>query len=214
MTPPPPAPSPLETHLPDLGQIRSLDHAALTARMRVGVEHFDHRVFEMADDDLDQAWLPDAGVGRWPVRVLLGHLADAEIVYAHRIRRAFGEDRPTLSVWDENAFIDSGLYGCTDATAFRPPIGGDVATIHTTRCWLVALLHQFEPAHWQRQAMHPERGPVTIHDMACLTCWHLEHHAVYLNAKAFKILGPMPEPEACSPRGCGKTGCACVEDAD
>lgn len=196
--------------LPDLAEIRALDTHALLARMRHGVEHFDPRVFELTDEQLDQAWLPDAQAGRWPVRVLLGHLADAEIVLAHRIRRAFAEDRPTLTVWDENAFIDSGLYGCTDATGFRPPIGGDVAVVHTTRSWLVAMLYQFDNAHWARQAIHPERGPLSVRDIADYDCWHLENHAAYLNAKVLRMLGPAPEPEACAPGGCDRPGCACV----
>jgi hypothetical protein len=197
---------------PDLAEIQALDHQALLARTRYGVEHFDPRVFELTDEQLDTAWMPDAAVGRWPIRVLLGHLADAEIVNAHRIRRAFGEDRPTLAVWDEDAFIDSGLYGCTDATAFRPPIGGDIAAIHTTRSWMVAMLFQFEDQHWTRQAMHPELGPISIRHIADYNCWHLENHAAYLNAKVAKFLGPAPLAEDCSAAGCDRPGCACVQD--
>lgn len=204
----------LELTLPDLAEIRALDTASLVSRLRIGVEHFDPRVFELSDEQLDTAWLPEAGCGRWPIRVLLGHLADAEIVNAHRVRRAFGEQRPTLAVWDENAFIDSGLYGCTDATAFRPPIGGDIAAIHTTRSWMVAMLFQLEDHHWQRQALHPERGPISIRDIVDYNCFHLENHAVYLNAKVYKLLGPAPQPEACSPSGCARPGCACVQPND
>ncbi len=203
-----------ELTLPDLAEIRASDTQTLVARLRIGVEHLDPRVFELSDEQLDTAWLPDAGCGRWPIRVLLGHLADAEIVNAHRIRRAFGEDRPTLAVWDENAFIDSGLYGCTAATDFRPPIGGDIAAIHTTRSWMVAMLFQLEDRHWQRQALHPERGPISIRDIADYNCFHLEHHAAYLNAKVFKLLGPAPEPQACSPSGCARPGCVCVQTDD
>ncbi len=207
---------PTATHpaLPDMAEIKALDPQTLVARMRIGVERFDPRVFELDDDQLDSAWLPDAGVGRWPIRVLLGHLADAEIVLAHRIRRTFAEDRPTLAYWDENAFIDSGLYGCTDATDFRPPIGGDVAVIHTTRSWLVAMLFQFSDEHWERTAMHAQNGPMTLRDFADYACWHLEHHAAYLNAKVARILGPAPEPEACSPAGCARPGCACAAPAE
>ncbi len=204
----------LELTLPDLAEIRALDTASLVSRLRIGVEHFDPRVFELSDEQLDTAWLPEAGCGRWPIRVLLGHLADAEIVNAHRVRRAFGEQRPTLAVWDENAFIDSGLYGCTDAPAFRPPIGGDIAAIHTTRSWMVAMLFQLEDHHWHRQALHPERGPISIRDIVDYNCFHLENHAVYLNAKVYKLLGPAPQPEACSPSGCARPGCACVQPND
>ncbi|MEM9374215.1 MAG: DinB family protein, partial [Planctomycetota bacterium] len=152
---------------------------------------------------------PESGVGRWPIRVLLGHLADTEMVFARRVRHIIAEQRPTLAMFDEMAYIDSGIYGCTDGTNLQPPIGGDVAMAHTTRSWLVALLMQLDGDQWQRVGMHPERGPITVRDVADYACWHLEHHASYLNAKVFKLLGPAPEPEACAPGGCSKPGCAC-----
>src|SRR5690349_5193302 len=82
----------------------------LIARYRRGLESFDPRIFELSDEQMDAAFLPDAGVGLWPVRVLVGHVADAELSFAHRMRRAVAEDSPVLAAWDENAFIDSGLY--------------------------------------------------------------------------------------------------------
>lgn len=208
--------------LPSLDDIRAMDTHALVHRMRIGVEHFDPRVFELSEPDLDRAWLPEAGVGRWPVRVLLGHLADTELLFAARIRQTLAETRPTLALFDEHAYIDSGLYGCTEGVPFRPPVGGDVAVIHTTRCWLVALLVQLEPEHWARTALHPERGEISVRDLANYDCLHLEHHAAYLNAKLHAMLGPMPEidHECCGGHaqdGCcgggghagGSGGCGC-----
>ncbi len=204
------SPTGFQLRLPTLEEIRALEPPALTARMRIGVEHLDPRVFEMDEPSLAQAWLPDAGVGRWPIRVILGHLADTEMVFARRIRQILAEDKPTLALFDEHAYIDSGLYGCTEASDLRPPIGGDVAMTHTTRSWLVALLMQLDDAQWQRVGMHPERGPITLRDIADYACWHLEHHASYLNAKTYKLLGPRPESEGCAPGGCSKPGCSCA----
>src|ERR1044071_1538478 len=68
-------------------QISALATPALLARFRKGVENLDRRMFWLKDAQLDSAFLPSAGVGRWPVRVLLGHLADAELAVAHRMRR-------------------------------------------------------------------------------------------------------------------------------
>lgn len=204
------SPTGFQLRLPDLAEIQALDPAMLTARMRVGVEHLDPRVFEMDHDDLSQAWLPDAGVGRWPIRVILGHLADTEMVFARRIRHILAEDKPTLALFDEHAYIDSGLYGCTETSTLQPPIGGDVAMAHTTRSWLVALLMQLNHAQWNRVGMHHERGPITLRSIADYACWHLEHHASYLNAKVFKLLGPMPEAEDCAPGGCAKPNCGCA----
>ncbi len=195
--------------LPSLRTIMDLPTEELVARMSVGIDHFDPRVCELDTEAIDRAWLADAGVGRWPIRVLLGHLADAEMVWAHRIRRMIAEDNPVLALWDEHAFIDGGIYGCTDGSNLCPPIGGDLAMIHTTRAWGVSLLMQLNADQWARQGMHPDRGPVSVKKISAFFCWHLEHHAWYLNAKVHTLLGPMPEPEPCSNGGCGNTSCAC-----
>jgi hypothetical protein len=56
--------------------------------------------FELKDDDLDRTYAP----GKWSVRYLLHHLADAETVLYDRIRRVISEPRQVLWVFDENAF--------------------------------------------------------------------------------------------------------------
>jgi len=190
--------------------IRALDPPTLVARMRVGVEAFDPRLFELGDEDLDRAWTPASGAGRWPIRVLLGHLADTELLSASRLRMVFALDSPTLPPFDEHAYIDSGIYGCTDGVAIRPPVGGDVAAIHTTRCWAVAFLFQLDESAWARRALHPERGPTTMLGIAQYQCWHLEHHAWFLNRKIERILGPAPDPGPCGAGGCEAPGCACA----
>jgi len=114
-------------------EIRDLDSASLCSRMHIGLQHFDPRVVELDHTQVSQAWLEDAGVGTWPIRILIGHLADAELVLAHRLRKIIAEDKPELSLWDEHAFIDGGIYGCTEGSKLLPPMGGDLAMIHTTR---------------------------------------------------------------------------------
>lgn len=194
-------------------EIRSLDHATLCSRMHLGLELFDPRVVELDNKQVSQAWLEDAGVGTWPIRVLIGHLADAELVLAHRIRKIIAEDRPELQLWDEHAFIDGGIYGCTADSNLLPPMGGDLAMIHTTRAWLVALLMQLDDEQWSREGLHPINGPMSARIICNYHCWHLEHHAWFLNAKVEKLLGPMPEPEPCSDQGCGRASCACKAEA-
>jgi hypothetical protein len=161
----------------------------LLARFRVGVERFDRRVLTLMDSQLDTAFQPEGGVGRWPARVLLGHLADAEVAFVHRMRRCVAEDGPLFSVWDENAFIDSGLYG-TPETGPKFPIGGFIATIHTLRAWTGEWLTTLPESAFQRRAMHPERGEQSLRLILAYDTWHLEHHAWFLNLKVAKFLGP------------------------
>jgi hypothetical protein len=187
--------------------IRTLPIPELIRRLRRGVENFDRRIFELDDAQLDQAWLPDAGVGRWPARVLLGHLADAELVFVHRARRAYSEEGALVSLWDENASIDSGIYGVGGGASGAGSIGAFIAVIHTLRAWTAQWLSTLPDAAWERSVMHPERGPMSIRDIVTYDTWHLEHHARYLNAKVEKFLGPAPAMPK-SGGGCG-AGCGC-----
>jgi hypothetical protein len=135
-------------------QIAALSDGELIARYRQGLQQFDSRILEMSDEQLDQAFLPDARVGQWPVRVLVGHLADAELAFSHRMRRAVSEANPLLAEWDENAFIDAGLYA-----GGQYPLGGFLAVIHTLRRWTAEWLATLSVEQLKLQAMHPERGP-------------------------------------------------------
>lgn len=173
---------------PELASLNNLPHAELVLRFKTGVENFDPRVLSLTDAQLDTAFRPDAGVGRWPCRVLLGHLADAEMVWNHRARRAVGEDRPVFALWDENAFIDAHIYGAPE-TGAKHPAGAFVAVVHSQRLWMAGWLQTLTEPQWQRSGMHPERGATSVRRMIELTTWHLEHHAWYVNAKCAKLVG-------------------------
>lgn len=170
---------------PKLDEFMSLPVGSLLERYRIGVENFDRRVVQLTDEQLDMAWLPTAGVGRWPCRVLLGHLADAELVFVARMRQMVAEDRPTFSVWDEDAFVDSGIY-----SGSKRPIGAFIATIHTLRKWHAEWLATLEPAAFDRAALHPLSGAQTTRLVLTYATWHLEHHAWYLNAKIDRLMPP------------------------
>lgn len=196
-------------------QVAALPTPALLARFRRGVENLDRRMFWLQDAQLDTAFLPSANVGRWPVRVLLGHLADAELATAHRMRRTVADDHPVLSVWDENAFIDAGLYSTGAATSqgASGSVAGFVAVIHTLRQFASQWLANLTEEQLARRAMHPEKGEITVRDMLVYSTWHLEHHAHFLRAKLDKMLGPDVRPKgspaAATPAAPCGPGCGC-----
>jgi hypothetical protein len=170
---------------PKIDAFLAMSPAELLARYRLGVENFDRRVFGLNDEQLDMAWLPEANVGRWPVRVLLGHLADAEVFFVGRMRQVVAEERPTFNVWDENAFIESGMYNGP-----KHPIGAFIAAVHTLRKWTGEWLATLEPKAFDRMALHPVRGPQALKTILAYDAWHLEHHGWYLNAKIDRLAGP------------------------
>ncbi|QOJ01382.1 MAG: DinB family protein [Phycisphaeraceae bacterium] len=179
----------------------------LLARYRRGVENYDRRLFLLRDEQLDQAFLPESGLGRWPVRVVLGHVMDADLVAVHRMRRAVAEDNPVFADWDENAFVESNLYGVGAPPGGGGAVGWYVALTHTLRQGTAQWAFSLSDAQLARTGMHPVRGVMSVRDILVSYTHHLEHHAAYLNAKVERFLGPAPE-EPVPAGGCGP-GCGC-----
>lgn len=173
---------------PTRDALASLPISELILRFATGVENLNARVTKLSDADLDTAFRPEANVGRWPCRVLLGHLADAELPFVMRMRRIVAEDHPMLEPWDENAFIDNNMYG-SPQTGARYPIGAFIATVHTLRAWTSGWLQTLPPQAFERKGLHAERGEQTLRTILEYDTWHLEHHAWFLNAKVARLTG-------------------------
>lgn len=212
--------------VPPVEVFMNLPTKDLIARCRKGVENYDRRVFWLSASDIETAFLPDAGVGRWPIRVLLGHLADAEMVLVHRMRKVAAEEKPVLHYWEEDAFIDANMYGDipTQPGAALPAalsdeaskarvaavLGGFVAVVHTLRQWTGAWLESLPEAAFIREGMHTQRGPQTLKEILAYSTWHVEHHARFLKLKVDKLTGIAPNftKETAAGGGCGP-GCGC-----
>ena len=183
----------------DLESLASLSTEELIARYRWGVEHFDARLFHLTPEQLDARFDPEQGLGLWSCREVVGHLADADIAYAHRIRQTIGEDNPIFANWDEHSYIDSGIYT-------RSKLGGYVATIYTLRVWTGELLETLDDVQWSRKGMHPLRGEFTCRKIVEFATWHVERHAWFLNQKMLSMLGPMAKA---TEGECSQGSCAC-----
>lgn len=197
-----------------IGALTAMDWPDLVRRYAVGVEWFDPRLFHLPEGELDTPFKPDSGAGLLPIRALVTHLADCEMVYLHRMRRAVSEETPVLGVFDEQAFFDGPLYGRGTRTGVTsaPPVAGSVAIIHTLRRWAIDWLFDLDEATQNRSAMHPERGAMTVREILAFATWHLEHHTGFLNAKIELLAGPMPEREPMPAGGCGPS-CGCASRA-
>ena len=176
---------------PGVEPFAALPRGALVARYAGGSSQLPSGVLDLDDEALDTFFRPEAGVGLWSCRVLLGHLADAETAYVHRLRRAVAEDGPVVAPWDEDAFIDRGLYGSAGSSPTLKP-GGFVAVVHTLRLWTAEWLASLDDAGWDRKMLHPERGEQTVGDVVVYATYHLERHAWFLRRK-LERLGAMSE---------------------
>ncbi len=120
----------------------------------------------------DAAW----NSGAWTVNEVVQHLADADTVFDHRLRRALAEENPTFAAWDENRFADALAYNDADAIAA-------VAIIDQIHRRSLPLLQSLTPEQCQRTATHPERGRQTVQTILHYAAHHLRHHAEFIAAK-------------------------------
>jgi DinB superfamily len=88
----------------------------------------------------------------WSVAELLGHLWDAEVVFAFRARAILAQERPALVAFDQVAW----------ASLPRPPFGELLAGFAALRAGNLALLRDTPADRWRRVGIHQERGETSF----------------------------------------------------
>jgi hypothetical protein len=111
--------------------------------------------------------------GKWSVRQIVAHIADAEMVGAHRMRQVIAEDNPTLVAFDQDKWTQNLDY------AKRKP-KQSLETFRRVRAENYELLKDLPPAAFQRTGNHTERGPVTLLSLVEGYADHAESHARHL----------------------------------
>lgn len=172
---------------PEWNDLRELPFDELIDRYRSGTSRLDAAVLQLSDEQADQCFLPDTGAGRWSCRMLLGHLADAEVICTFRMRRMVAEPGCEMAMWDQDAFIDAGFYG---SPAQKTP--GFVAVIHTLRLWGSEWLAGLPEGARSSRSLHRTRGQMSLPDLLSFATWHLEHHAWFLDRKLTRLTADVP----------------------
>ena len=108
--------------------------------------------------------------GKWSIRQLMAHVADAEIVAAGRFRQVIAEDNPTLVAFDQDAWATRLDY------ARRKPKQSLESFSHL-RAENYELLKGLEEAAFERTGRHSERGPLSLRQMLEGFADHAESHA-------------------------------------
>jgi hypothetical protein len=121
--------------------------------------------FNLTNGQLERTYAP----GKWPVRFLLHHLADAETVLFDRIRRAISEPRQVLWAFDQDAWA-KGL----DYT--RIPLDLSRQIYQAIRAGMIyhARLHYDGDGH--REFVHSQTGVRTLKDEFDRVASHNQHH--------------------------------------
>jgi hypothetical protein len=107
--------------------------------------------------------------GKWSIRQIVAHLADTELVYAHRMRQMVAEENPTLIAFDQEAWTKNLNY------ARRKP-KQSLESFRRMRAENYELLKELPEGAYARAGNHSERGPVTLGSQVEVLAEHAESH--------------------------------------
>ena len=108
--------------------------------------------------------------GKWSIRQIVAHLADAELVGAHRLRQVIAEDSPTLIAFDQDAWTRNLDY------ARRKP-KTSLETFRRIRAENYELLKELPESTFERTGNHSENGAMTLRRLLEGYAQHAESHA-------------------------------------
>jgi hypothetical protein len=126
---------------------------------------------EIPDSRAGHRYAPD----KWSIREIVGHLSDAERIFAYRALRIARGDETPLPGFDENAFVSR-------ARLDDRPFAGLIDEYAAVRAASVALFDSLFPEEWTRRGIASEKG-VSVRALAWIAAGHEIHHLEVLRTR-------------------------------
>lgn len=122
--------------------------------------------------------------GKWSTQQVIIHLADADIAFAHRLKRILAEDKPSYSAWSENGFVDKLAYD-------RQSVEDALLQIEVLHRQMLRAL-EAQPAGWlERTGVHNLAGEQTARKVLASANWHIAHHLKFVKDKRERLGKPL-----------------------
>ena len=151
---------------------RTMDYQDLMSHYAQGSQVLVKALKGVSDAQLDEVPIPDT----WSIRQVVCHVADAEIVYADRMKRVLVDDNPTVLEWSPDKSVE-------DAFCRHRKIDNELTVIASIRRHMISILQHQEVEIWQRTAVHSLEGPMTLETLLERIVEHVPHHCRFIEQK-------------------------------
>ncbi len=121
--------------------------------------------FDLAEEELQKAYAP----GKWTVKQLLHHLADAETILYDRIRRVISEPAQVIWAFDQDAF-------CKGLEYENSPLYLNKQVFRSVRESVIYLAEKNYQSLGHLTFIHSETGRRTLKEEFDKIAWHNAHH--------------------------------------
>jgi DinB superfamily len=116
---------------------------------------------------------------KWSVKEVLGHVCDAERVFAYRALRIARGDATPLASFDQDGFVKNGPFA-------QLSLGDLVEEFIAARRATISLFRNFDEAAWTRRGVASD-NPVSVRALAWMIAGHELHHRRILEEKYFSV---------------------------
>jgi hypothetical protein len=107
--------------------------------------------------------------GKWPVRAIIAHMAEDELVSSWRYRQMIETDGVALAGFDQDEWARLGDY---ESWSTRDAL----EMFRLLREANLRMLERLTPAEWQRCGVHAERGRMSVEELARHMAGHDANH--------------------------------------
>jgi len=116
--------------------------------------------------------------GKWTLREVVGHLSDAERIFAYRMLRFARGDETPLPGFDENAYVPGGGFE-------RRSLADVAAEFAAIRDASIALVRSLDESTQRRRGLANGK-PMSVRALAWVIAGHEAHHVRVLKEKYLK----------------------------
>jgi hypothetical protein len=112
---------------------------------------------------------------KWSVKEVVGHVADAERIFAYRALRFARGDTTPLPAFDETTYVPVAGFD-------RRSLAALLDDLQAVRAATQSLLAGLDEIAWQRTGTASEH-PVSVRALACIIAGHEAHHMAILRER-------------------------------
>jgi hypothetical protein len=113
--------------------------------------------------------------GKWTIKEVIGHLSDAERIFAYRALRFARGDAQPVAGFDENAYVPAGRFN-------ERPIGDLADEFQAIRSATVHLFRHLDEEEMARRGV-ANSNPISVRALGFVIAGHERHHAKLLRER-------------------------------
>lgn len=146
-------------------------HENLPEELHRGIDQLTALLAGRTAGELDRVYAP----GKWSVRLIVGHLADTEIVFLYRFLKGVGEPGTPIVAFEQDDWV-------RELEENQRPIALSLQMMSTARMTLAHYVSTLSEEKLARTSVHPHYGPQSARRMAERCVEHFEHHLEQIEA--------------------------------